>query len=342
VRPPPAPVAASIAINAAGTRIAWAYRHVDAFDSTGYDPDSVSVGGSDELHIESDISGGEDVAFGDAGGTSLLFDTYSYEEHTPAACNSGNEAPIEIVREDPGPGQNALGIYCVGGYNFTQPALSPDGQTFTAVAQLYNEGTYEPTAIVTVPISAAATASAGSDASIVVPSAANSYPSNPTWSPDGTQLAFAENHGIYTVPASGRKPQLLVSNAAGPAWSPYNLPAAALPKLTVTILANQSPIKHKRLLVTVGWSAACYMGAYAESKVGKAKPFEIDSNVYRLSKAGSENASLPLSRKQLSKLKAGLKSHKTIRATVNGVIVNDKAGDVNEVTSRGKSISIKR
>lgn len=40
----------------------------------------------------------------------------------------------------------------------------------------------------------------------------------PAWSPDGSALAFANGHAIYTVPASGGAPVLRIPNATDPAW----------------------------------------------------------------------------------------------------------------------------
>jgi len=40
----------------------------------------------------------------------------------------------------------------------------------------------------------------------------------PAWSPDGTTIAFSRAGSVYTVPASGGQPTLVLSNAKNPAW----------------------------------------------------------------------------------------------------------------------------
>lgn len=40
----------------------------------------------------------------------------------------------------------------------------------------------------------------------------------PAWSPDGSALAFANGHAVYTVPAGGGAPVLRIPNATDPAW----------------------------------------------------------------------------------------------------------------------------
>jgi Tol biopolymer transport system component len=52
-----------------------------------------------------------------------------------------------------------------------------------------------------------------------------SYKYRPRWSPDGTRIAYAQLNGaglfdIWTVPALGGPPRLLIANATEPAWSP--------------------------------------------------------------------------------------------------------------------------
>jgi len=48
--------------------------------------------------------------------------------------------------------------------------------------------------------------------------AAGADPTRPAWSPDGTRIAYGASDNVYTVPASGGRPTLLLSNASYPAW----------------------------------------------------------------------------------------------------------------------------
>ncbi len=48
--------------------------------------------------------------------------------------------------------------------------------------------------------------------------AAGADPTRPAWLPDGTQIAYGASGNVYTVPASGGRPTLLLSNASYPAW----------------------------------------------------------------------------------------------------------------------------
>jgi Tol biopolymer transport system component len=54
---------------------------------------------------------------------------------------------------------------------------------------------------------------------IPVPAGGAEDPS-PQWSPDGREIAFDENNGIYTVNADGTGLKRLVAQGADPAWSP--------------------------------------------------------------------------------------------------------------------------
>jgi hypothetical protein len=47
-----------------------------------------------------------------------------------------------------------------------------------------------------------------------------SQPYYPAWSPDGSQITFSLNGGVYRMPASGGAPTLVVSSASSSDWSP--------------------------------------------------------------------------------------------------------------------------
>jgi Tol biopolymer transport system component len=43
---------------------------------------------------------------------------------------------------------------------------------------------------------------------------------SPAWSPDGENIAFVGTEGIYTIPAVGGEPELIIPGGIEPAWSP--------------------------------------------------------------------------------------------------------------------------
>jgi hypothetical protein len=129
----------------------------------------------------------------------------------------------------------------------------------------------------------------------------------------------------------------------GETGTPPNCTAPSPPgatQLTLSLPSHQTPVKSKQLRVTVGCSAACYTGAFAEVKIGSAKPFEVDSNVTQLAAAGSRTISLKFSHKQLQKLRSALAAHKKIVAKIRAVLTN-KAGSSNFAVSGTQTVRIR-
>ncbi len=75
----------------------------------------------------------------------------------------------------------------------------------------------------------------------------------PAWSPDGTTIAFSHAHAVYTVPAAGGAPSLLIANAQDPAWGgrssapppPVATPAPATPGPSVTLTLPVAALFHE-------------------------------------------------------------------------------------------------
>lgn len=111
-------------------------------------------------------------------------------------------------------------------------------------------------------------------------------------------------------------------------------------KVSVGLPAHQHPVKNKEILAKVSVSGGTWVGAFARVKVGKGKPFEIDSNLFRLTHAGSKTIALHFSKKRLKALKSALKHHKAIVASVFGVRASD-SNDDNEVDTPSKRLVIK-
>jgi subtilase family serine protease len=91
-------------------------------------------------------------------------------------------------------------------------------------------------------------------------------------------------------------------------------------KLSVT--GRQSAIRQRGIKASVSCSSACVFGAYAIVKIGSGKTNEFNSAVLSRKMAGSEKLTIKLSSKELSKLKAGKSAHRSLTATVYGVLFN--------------------
>jgi subtilase family serine protease len=96
---------------------------------------------------------------------------------------------------------------------------------------------------------------------------------------------------------------------------------------------NQKPVRSAEIRATVGCSGPCLMGAYAEVAIGRSKPFEVDSRVFRLRAVGRKTIPIEFSSKQRKRLRSGLAAHKRIKATVRGVVIDPSAYGVLPVLS---------
>jgi hemolysin type calcium-binding protein len=110
--------------------------------------------------------------------------------------------------------------------------------------------------------------------------------------------------------------------------------------LSLSVPQRQHPVKAKKILATVGCSAACYMGAAAKVKISGAKPFQISSTLYHLGGAGRSTIPIPFSRHQLRLLKSALQRHDRIVATIVAVLTNS-TGSKLEGESAPRTLLIK-
>jgi hypothetical protein len=92
--------------------------------------------------------------------------------------------------------------------------------------------------------------------------------------------------------------------------------------VALSLASHQRAVSARAIHASVSCSGACRLGAYADVRIGRAKPFEVDSHVFTLAAAGSEAISIRFSPKQLRKLRAARASHKRISATVHGVLID--------------------
>jgi Tol biopolymer transport system component len=164
-----------------------------------------------------------------AGGFAVLREAFRPDDRGPAVSSSPGVLPSngEIVfsaggtdgfvhlyamRHD-GSGRRQITDF---GTNDTGPAVSPDGRTIAFVHQLEETAP----AIATIKLGGG-TVTWLTDADFFVTG-------GPSWSPDGTRIAFAATHGegqrIYVMGADGSNPRPITPQDVywpeGPAWSP--------------------------------------------------------------------------------------------------------------------------
>jgi kumamolisin len=117
---------------------------------------------------------------------------------------------------------------------------------------------------------------------------------------------------------------------------------ALVPKLAdvrLSVPGRQRPVNKHQIIATVSCSRACLMGAYADVAIGRARAFVVDSSAFRLPSAGKRSIVLKFTRQQLDRLRSELSRHRTIVATIHGVIVD--AGGVIEKRTRGVKLTIR-
>jgi Ca2+-binding RTX toxin-like protein len=116
-------------------------------------------------------------------------------------------------------------------------------------------------------------------------------------------------------------------------------PGGKFPPPKVALAARQNALAQKGIVVKVSCPSACFLGAFMRVKVGSAKPFEIDGDIYKLKAAGTKRILLKLPSGRRAAIKAALKHHKKVVATVYGVRARD-INDHGEVDSAGKKVTI--
>ncbi|HEY5316548.1 MAG TPA: S53 family serine peptidase [Solirubrobacteraceae bacterium] len=103
-------------------------------------------------------------------------------------------------------------------------------------------------------------------------------------------------------------------------------------------LPGQRPLARHKLLADVSCSAACSIGAFADIKVGRSKPFNVESRLFHRKKKGRTAIPIRFSGKELRTIRSALDHHKTVVATVYGALI-DQLGDIEQNTG-GKRVRI--
>jgi subtilase family serine protease len=126
------------------------------------------------------------------------------------------------------------------------------------------------------------------------------------------------------------------------------LAAAALAKqppvvsVAASVPGGQHPVRSRAIKVKVSCTGPCHTGAYALVSIGRARPFEVNSSVVRLSRAGHRTLNLRFTSRELKKVRSALARHVRIRATVRGVLFDsavysvlfDAAGSITTRTAK--------
>lgn len=104
-------------------------------------------------------------------------------------------------------------------------------------------------------------------------------------------------------------------------------------------LPRQRPLARRRLLARVFCSRHCLAQSLAVVSIAGSRPFTVRSGIYLLSRRGSRQTRLGLSKRELRELYRGRRVHKKLHATVYGVIVD--SSDNIERISRGHRLRIR-
>jgi hypothetical protein len=109
-----------------------------------------------------------------------------------------------------------------------------------------------------------------------------------------------------------------------------NFAAVALatrpPTVALAIPRGQRPLKRRAVFARVSCGDACRMGAYAQVRIGRTRPFKIASRVYTLGRAGAKTIPLPFARGQQRAVRSALTRRGRVVATVFGVVFGGATG----------------
>jgi hypothetical protein len=153
----------------------------------------------------------------------------------------------------------------------------------------------------------------------------------------GQAFADVVNYGNDIGPfiPNARRPLGCCSAGAGydkaSGWGSVNLANfagealfLAPPKIRLSVPGQQHPLRRHRLLATVACAAACRVAAFAEVRIGHARPFEADSHINGLATAGAKTIAVRFSAKELRRIRQGLNRHQNVVATLYAVVITGR------------------
>ncbi len=308
-------------LNAAGTQLAYVW----SFQVGQFTYENYRIANVDGAALTEDGGFGvQDTAFADPSGATVVWSGLvhgAYGSHQPDSCGNsqiglGVETPLAGGGTDY---SQPLAIICPAGLDTTQPEVSPNGSEIAATVQPTGGGA---TMVDVFPKQNAATGTQ------LTPNGSSA--AEPDWSPDGSGIAFeGANDTIWTIPAAGGTPTMILSNAERPAWTPAVISSPPPPeKLALSLKASaaQKVVAHKGVAATVECNVACSVAASGAISIkGSHRKLALRPVTATLAASRPETVTLRLSSGELGQIKKALRRHERITASI-GAGAKDSAG----------------
>ena len=220
-KPQPADAFFDANLDAAGDKLNYVWQLYDSSVPGHYRPVFAVANVNGTPNAEGGGFGVQNTAFADPGGATVVWSGLVHDAFSPYNMDSCTEGQIGLGVETPASegGLNSgqpTEVICPAGDATTQPSVSPNGTMIAATVAPTGGGSS------TIDVFANVNAAAGTPLSAPALNA-----SEPDWSPDGTQIAFADaSNTIWTISAQGGAATQILTNATRPAWTPYAAPSA--------------------------------------------------------------------------------------------------------------------
>jgi WD40-like Beta Propeller Repeat len=218
------------------------------------------------------------------------------------------------------PANACTAVASYSGYDLTDPAVSPNGQELAVVATPTTGGTAFEGSIWLFNYSTGALISKLTD---------GTADTTPSWSPDGTKIAFTRDGALYVTSATGSPgDEKEIDSGAGlpspgiesPTWGGPDVsppPPPSKLKLSLTVSKSQRVVKQKDVVVRVQCNVACTAGASAGIRIGHSKKLlDAKSVASKLAGGGSATLKLGFSKSVLKAISKALAHHEKVTADV--------------------------